>query len=33
MSFPKAELKYLYHRILKEKFPTGVDEAIKRVYL
>ena len=33
MSFPKAELKYMYHRILKEQFPNGVDEAIRKVYL
>ena len=33
MAFPKAELKYIYHRILKEQFPNGVDEAIRKVYL
>lgn len=32
MSFPKAELKYLYSRILREQFPVGVDKAIRKVY-
>ena len=33
MAFPKSELKYLYYRILKEQFPSGVNEAIRKVYL